>query len=188
VASHVPLTRVEKVDDAPRHGEVPGTEAYVIRTGDAVPDEVEVLPEGSQSRRASRTEFSESTHSPVPQTRVERVDSGSPSYGEIPGTEAYEKRRADAVPDLIFSAPENDEGSTSETDEVQEQMRASSPVPETLLSKVETLPDSSSSSHPRAHHRRSPSDALPDTTENLKDAAGESQPPVATENAANSSL
>ena len=65
------------MDNAPRHGEVPGTQAYGIRTGDAVPDEVEVIPEGSQSRRASRTESTESIQSPVPQTRVDRVDSDS---------------------------------------------------------------------------------------------------------------
>lgn len=38
--------------------------------------------------------------SPVPKTRVELVDN-EPSYGEVPGTEAYEKREQDAEPDEI---------------------------------------------------------------------------------------
>ncbi len=37
--------------------------------------------------------------SPIPTTRVERVDD-QPSYGEVPGTEAYSKRAQDAVPDV----------------------------------------------------------------------------------------
>ena len=37
----VPMTIVTKVDSAPSHGEVPGTEAFAIRKGDAEPDIVE---------------------------------------------------------------------------------------------------------------------------------------------------
>ncbi|PTB46879.1 uncharacterized protein TrAFT101_003682 [Trichoderma asperellum] len=44
--------------------------------------------------------------SPVPKTRVELVDN-EPSYGEVPGTEAYEKREQDAEPDEIAVVPEN---------------------------------------------------------------------------------
>ena len=51
--SPVPRTRVERVDDSAQHGEVPGTEAYEIRTQDVVPDEIEVVPEGSHSRDPS---------------------------------------------------------------------------------------------------------------------------------------
>ncbi|KAL6908453.1 hypothetical protein GGI43DRAFT_144282 [Trichoderma evansii] len=54
--------------------------------------------------------------SPVPKTRVELVDN-EPSYGEVPGTEAYEKREQDAEPDEIAVVPEN----------------ASEPPPPTLL-------------------------------------------------------
>ncbi|PTB81594.1 hypothetical protein M440DRAFT_1396757 [Trichoderma longibrachiatum ATCC 18648] len=38
--------------------------------------------------------------SPVPKTRVERVNT-EPSYGEVPGTEAYKTREQDAEPDEI---------------------------------------------------------------------------------------
>ena len=37
----LPTTIVTKVDEEPRHGEVPGTEAYNMRTEDAEPDVVE---------------------------------------------------------------------------------------------------------------------------------------------------
>ncbi|OAX82666.1 hypothetical protein ACJ72_02979 [Emergomyces africanus] len=45
--------------------------------------------EGISPRRESRTS------SPIPRTRVEKIDN-SPSYGEIPGSPAYEKRELDA--------------------------------------------------------------------------------------------
>lgn len=45
-------------------------------------------------------------NSPIPKTRIEKIDS-SPSHGEIPGTEAYKMREADAQPDEI--AVENDD-------------------------------------------------------------------------------
>ncbi|KAG5926424.1 hypothetical protein E4U42_003341 [Claviceps africana] len=41
--------------------------------------------------------------SPIPITRVEKVDS-VPSYGEVPGTEAHDLRKADAQPDEIAVA------------------------------------------------------------------------------------
>ena len=34
----IPLTVITKVDSKPSHGEVPGTEAYDMRKGDAKPD------------------------------------------------------------------------------------------------------------------------------------------------------
>jgi len=37
----VPTTMITKVDSAPSHGEVPGTDAYDLRQGDARPDKVE---------------------------------------------------------------------------------------------------------------------------------------------------
>ena len=41
----VPITRVELVDDEPSHGDVPGTAAHDVRKQDAVPDEMELVPE-----------------------------------------------------------------------------------------------------------------------------------------------
>lgn len=118
--SPVPVTRVERVDDKAAHGEVPGTPAYSLRTQDAVPDEVEIVPEGSRPRSAassggrsraqshlSGSEERPSTPggTPVPKTVVDRVDD-RPSYGEVDGTAAKEIRMADAAPDEVREAPE----------------------------------------------------------------------------------
>lgn len=106
--SPIPITRVERVDDEPAHGEVPGTDAYKMRTQDAVPDEVEIVPEGSRSRSASRVSSSDRPltpgGTPVPKTIVERVDD-EPAHGEVPGTLAHQHRLADAEPDVIVKVP-----------------------------------------------------------------------------------
>ncbi|KAG6177042.1 hypothetical protein E4U27_004612 [Claviceps purpurea] len=88
----IPKTRVEKVDSIPSHGEVPGTEAHKQREADAQPDEIAVL--------GDTEEHLEEASTPIPKTRVEKVDS-NPSYGEVPGTEAHKQREADAQPDEI---------------------------------------------------------------------------------------
>lgn len=88
----IPKTRVEKIDSIPSHGEVPGTEAHKQREADAQPDEIAVL--------GDIEEHLEEASTPIPITRVEKVDS-NPSYGEVPGTEAYRQREADAQPDEI---------------------------------------------------------------------------------------
>ncbi|KAK4555891.1 hypothetical protein LTR86_007111 [Recurvomyces mirabilis] len=115
-APSTPVTRVERVDDQPAHGEVPGTSAYNLRTQDAVPDEVEIVPDGQRSRSATRTRalsgLSESGiarpstpgGSPIPKTIVERVDD-KPAHGEVEGTLAREQRMADAEPDEVRQAP-----------------------------------------------------------------------------------
>lgn len=116
-SSPIPSTRVERVDDRPAHGEVPGTPAYNLRTQDAVPDELEVIPEGQRSRSNTtrgRAASMLSQHrdsrpstpggSPIPKTVVERVDD-RPAHGEVEGTLARELRRADAAPDEVRRAP-----------------------------------------------------------------------------------
>lgn len=53
----IPITKVERVDSKPAHGEVPGTKAYELRRGDAEPDileEVEDVP-GSPTVPAPRS-------------------------------------------------------------------------------------------------------------------------------------
>ncbi|KAL6236606.1 hypothetical protein BDW75DRAFT_249999 [Aspergillus navahoensis] len=169
-ASPVPRTRVEKVDDIPSHGDVPGTSAYEKREQDAVPDEVEVIsrsrsPSTAGQRRRSVTPGG----TPIPLTVVEKVDPGQPSYGDIPGTEAYEKRRADAVPDIVTKTSESTTPSGAPT-EPGEANTTTTPVPETLLSEVGGAPDDRTlHSGPRAHRRR-PSDTLPDATETVTDS------------------
>ncbi|KAE9970688.1 hypothetical protein EG328_006113 [Venturia inaequalis] len=107
-ASPIPITRVERVDDEPAYGEVPGTTAYSLRTQDAVPDEIEVVPEGQRSRSASRVSLAEPDRpkSPaVPKIVAEKLEPETPSYGDVPGTAAYEMRKADAKPDEIVKSP-----------------------------------------------------------------------------------
>lgn len=115
--SPIPITRVERVDDTAAYGETPNTPAYNLRAQDAVPDEVEIVPEGRRSRSSTQTRGRASSHlsegsrpdtpggSPVPKTIVEKVDD-EPSYGEVEGTEAKEMRMADATPDEVRKAPE----------------------------------------------------------------------------------
>jgi hypothetical protein len=146
----------------------------------------EHFSDASEGRRSSLSRNVSGADSPIPRTRVDRVED-SPLYGEVPGTDAYEKRKADAVPDAVFNVSVNSQSPISGVEDAREKRRPPSPIPETLLTKVITLPDHGPSSHPRAH-RRSPSDALPDTTEVVQDAAGEFQPSVATDNAVNSGL
>jgi hypothetical protein len=103
----VPLTRVERIDDTPAYGEVPGTAAYNMRARDAVPDEVEVV---TRSRSASRVNPADrpiaSGLPPVPKIVAIKIDPDVRGYGDVPGTEAYEKRKADAVPDIVLKSPD----------------------------------------------------------------------------------
>lgn len=91
---------------------MPGTPAYQLRTQDAVPDEIEVVPDGQRSRSTSRVSEADRPMSPmspggmpIPKTIVEKVDPEEASHGEVPGTAAFEKRMADAVPDEILKSP-----------------------------------------------------------------------------------
>jgi hypothetical protein len=101
---------VERVDDEPSYGEVPGTDAYNKRTQDAVPDEVEIVPEGQRSRSTSRVSMSDRPYTPggtqIPKTVVEKIDPDAPSHGDVPGTLAHELRAADAIPDIVLKAPQ----------------------------------------------------------------------------------
>ena len=104
---------------------------------------------------------------------VEKVDPSEPSYGEVPGTSAHEKRLADAVPDVVTKASDSEGSPTppaldprspkvciSETD-----------IPETRLERVDTLPaEEDAPPHPQAH-QSSPSDTLPDTVETVPDVS-----------------
>ncbi|PLB45620.1 hypothetical protein P170DRAFT_439361 [Aspergillus steynii IBT 23096] len=175
--SPVPLTRVEKVDENPSHGEIPGTPAFEKREQDAIPDEIEVIPEGSRSRSSSTAghlpRSSTPGGSPVPRTVVEKVDVDQPSHGDIPGTAAYEQRKADAVPDVVIEASDADSKPSSSPDSNEQAPTDANAsemnVPETVLSRVDSLPSEDTTSASHAHQRR-PSDALPDVTEVVADA------------------
>ncbi|KAK0657642.1 hypothetical protein B0T16DRAFT_340472 [Cercophora newfieldiana] len=99
--------------------------------------------------------------SPIPKTRVERVDD-KPAYGEVPGTEAYQKREEDAAPDEIAYVP--DPTSAAETAPGAEQdgtppTPGGQPIPKTV---VEESPDVEGSvTHPEIEKRHG-SDPHPD--------------------------
>lgn len=156
---------------------MPGTEAYEKRGQDAVPDEIEVVLEGSHSRDPSPAGSQDRPltpgGSPIPRTVVEKVDPESPSYGEVPGTEAYEKRQADAVPDVVTTASADLDSVLPPSAEDRESPdsitsnASNRSIPETRLSRVDTIPpEDELPSRPRAH-QRSPSDAVPDTVETI---------------------
>ncbi|KIW08671.1 hypothetical protein, variant 2 [Verruconis gallopava] len=85
-----------------------GTPAYNNRIADAVPDEIEVVPEGTRSRSASRVSRpSTPGGTRIPRMIVEKIDPDVPSYGDVPGTAAYEMRKADAEPDEIVRSPDS---------------------------------------------------------------------------------
>ncbi|KAK2846417.1 hypothetical protein FQN49_005741 [Arthroderma sp. PD_2] len=175
--SPVPRTRVEKLDSSPRHGEMPGSPAYQQRLADAVPDEIDIVGEEKdniQHTSASPERPLTPGGTPIPITIVEKVDPSSPAYGEEPGTQAYESRKADFPPDRIFKLgdpranpqlvmPENElEDATSDSD-----------LPETLLSRVESLPKDGVKPQFTAH-RRKPSDTAPDAEEIVLEVPGQS--------------
>lgn len=147
--SPIPKTRVEKVDDTPSHGQVPGSSAYDLRRQDAVPDEIEIVPEGKRSRAASNVSMASAASNrpltpggtPIPLMVVEKVDPEVPSHGEVPGTAAYEMRTADAAPDLVLKAPEPGQASPVVLSPAQSpSMRPTSAVPETVVTRVDSEP------------------------------------------------
>ncbi|KAJ5094168.1 hypothetical protein N7456_010029 [Penicillium angulare] len=156
--SPVPRTRVERVDNSAQHGEVPGTAAFEKRVQDAPPDEIEVVPEGAESKdqpvASSPDGATTPNDAPIPQTIVEKVDPDEPSFGEVPGTDAYEKRQADATPDVVkdisdsqndIDAPASDDGSTDSN------ATPTQPIPVTKAAPMETIPiEDNISSSPQA--------------------------------------
>ncbi|UQC80210.1 uncharacterized protein CLUP02_05692 [Colletotrichum lupini] len=107
--SPIPKTRVEKVDDEPSYGEVPGTEAYRSREGDAEPDEIAIQEKNSSE--ASSTADSAPKSPVIPKTVVEEAPGDSGPHSE----EFLEKRKADAPADLIVKPDgETEEGGSSD--------------------------------------------------------------------------
>ncbi|KAJ5410276.1 uncharacterized protein N7487_004635 [Penicillium crustosum] len=175
--SPVPRTRVERVDSSTQHGEIPGTAAFGKREQDAVPDEIEVIPEGSHSQTRSPAGSEDQTlspeGSPIPRTVVEKVDPDEPSHGEVPGTLAHEQRLADAVPDVVTKVSDSEGSPTPPTSHPTppEVDGTLTEIPETRLERVDTIPaDEDLPSHPQAH-TGSASDTLPDTVETVPDVS-----------------
>ena len=168
--SPIPTTRVEKVDDEPTYGSVPGTDAYKKRTQDAVPDEVAVMSRRSSiaSRSGDQPPLS-SGDTEIPRTVVEKVDPDDESYGDVPGTVAHAKRRADAVPDLILRSPPP--GKASATFLPPEEAPSTVPVPRTVVTRVDSEPRHGEVPHTLAYEKRA-ADAQPDVVEKKADVPG----------------
>ncbi|KAI9797205.1 MAG: hypothetical protein M1833_005614 [Piccolia ochrophora] len=162
--SPVPTTRVEKVDGSPRHGDVPGTAAYDLRTQDAVPDEVEITGEPD-------LDTSHSGDEQIPITRVEKVDSETPSHGEVPGTKAHEIRQADAVPDLVVKMPDVGEPVEGAPRSRSNSTPGDRPIPMTKVSKVDASPSHGDVPGTEAWEKRR-GDAQPDIVEEEPESPG----------------
>lgn len=172
-ASPIPITRVEKVDEGESYGEVPGSEAYKMREQDAVPDEIEIVPEGRKSRSSSRVSTPQLSPlgpggSPIPKTVVEKVDPLSPSHGDVPGTAAFTQRKADAIPDEIRAV--DDPEPTAQTSESHHQ-HPEVPIPTTVVTKVDSNPSHGDLPGTAAYNIRT-QDAEPDIVEKKSDFAG----------------
>ena len=164
---------LSQVDNRESHGEVPGTAAYNMRTQDAVPDEVEIVPEGVQSRSRTTSQIGRPGSpggNPIPKMVVEKVDPMSPSHGDLPGTPAHSKRTADAVPDVI--RPISSQSSVLiEADDQPGAKSAEIPVPMTVITKVDSKPSHGEVPGTEAYNIRM-GDAKPDVIENENDKEG----------------
>lgn len=76
-----------------------------MRMQDAVPDELEIIPDGEKSKHASGVASQNSSPAgvsiPVPKTVVQAVDPISPGHGDAPRIIARSTHKADAVPDVV---------------------------------------------------------------------------------------
>ncbi|VBB72225.1 Putative protein of unknown function [Podospora comata] len=102
--SPIPRTRVERVDDKPAYGEVPGTEAYSKREGDAEPDEIAIIPDPldptpSEPERHARSP-TPGGH-PIPKTVVEEAPDAE---GSVTHPEVEERHKSDPHPDVTIKA------------------------------------------------------------------------------------
>lgn len=88
-----------------------------MRSQDAVPDELEIIPDGEKSSPYSRASDKDRSiapgGSPIPKTVLQKLDPTSPSHGEVPGTTAYSIRGAGAAPDVITKISDPEEETTT---------------------------------------------------------------------------
>jgi hypothetical protein len=169
----VPITRVEKVDNDPSYGEVPGTEAYKMRGNDAEPDEIAVVGDATNAAVSDSDEHpSTPGGQPIPITVVEKVDIDAASYGEVPATKAYEKRQADAVPDLVIRTGDRSRSTSTSTRSRAESTPGDLPIPITKVEKVDSKPSHGEVPGTEAYEMRK-GDAQPDVIEEVGDAPGE---------------
>lgn len=113
------------------------------------------------------------TASPIPKLRVEKV-SAEPSYGEVPGTEAYKMREEDATPDEIAIVTEGLKGESEvQKDDIKSPSTPGGhPIPKTVVE--ESFGNSEEQSHPEKKYKAdTPADlVLKPSEEQGEEAAG----------------
>ncbi|KAL8942443.1 MAG: hypothetical protein Q9211_001386 [Gyalolechia sp. 1 TL-2023] len=125
------------------------------------------------------------SNSPIPKTRVEKVDDRE-SHGEVPGTEAYNLRRQDAVPDELEIVGDRSNPSSRRTSQSQPDRAftpGGSPIPKTVVEKIESTSPSHGEVPGTAAHNMRQADAVPDVIlqhPKSKAAFGDSSPVRAT--------
>lgn len=110
-----------------------------MRSQDAVPDELDIIPDGEKSRPYSRASENDRNTtprgSPIPKTVVQKLDPTSPSHGEVPGTTAYSIRAADAAPDVITKISDLEEETVTKEIPLKPN---DTPVPKIVQPKAES--------------------------------------------------
>jgi len=138
-----------------------------------VPDVLEIIQDSGDSRPSSSTSHQGPSSSlpgtPIPKTVVEKIDSASPSLGDVPGTVAHSKRKADAVPDVILQTPES-EGTSGDAYRGSD-ISAENPIPKTVITKVNSEPSHGEVPGTDAYDMRK-RDAKPDVVEKKGDVSG----------------
>jgi hypothetical protein len=87
----IPITKVEKVDSEPSHGEVPGTKAFELRKEDAEPDIVEEVGDapGKDARFSWISERLTESGSPTSRGDRSPINRKSPGAGKETATDEY---------------------------------------------------------------------------------------------------
>jgi len=133
-------------------------------------DNLAVIAEGSQNEIATRIKgqnLDPSIHATsIPMTVVEKVNPEEPSHGDVPGTAAHEKRKADAVPDAVLRAPSPGEPPITKTPDSN--TPSALPIPKTVVTKVDLEPRHVEVPGTKAAELRT-EDATPDEVEEKGD-------------------
>ncbi|KAL8940899.1 MAG: hypothetical protein Q9216_002560 [Gyalolechia sp. 2 TL-2023] len=128
-------------------------------SSEASDNEEEVFSDAQEGPKQST-----GNNSPIPTTRVEKVDDRE-SHGEVPGTEAYNLRRQDAVPDELEIVGDTSNPSSRRTSQSQPDRTSTpggSPIPKTVVEKIESMSPSHGEIPGTAAHNMRQADAVPD--------------------------
>lgn len=111
--SPIPITRVERVDHNAAYGEVPGTDAYQMRTEDAQPDEIAFIPDDKKLDSAPPSGAVSPGGQPIPKTVVEEVPASPVMEGlSRRGTlHSHKRNPSDAMPDLVLQVEDTGDAS-----------------------------------------------------------------------------